>query len=291
MSVILGVAGSVELTRNSDDQAFESVVNSSDVNPTRNHFSCDFPEGALLTGDQLEIKTTDGSVLSFVTGWPYPDGKWFIHVNRAGGVMLYENFDDAVAGEAPGRVDLQLPAKDLPIALHVRSNVARCLGEVVGFELNTSRDAVDVTELGEEFHRQHATLISGSGTLSCFFDYRHEMCDGMAQDVELGVYMHQLILRQQLGSAFKARLFMVNRGYGHDVSDEVWYEFEGLVTNVGIAFEPTQPVRSKIDFVTTGEVKLRVRTDSYYVLQEDFGRLALERSQGSGFVELEQDDE
>ena len=290
MSVILGTAGSVELTRNSDDTVFDSVINPSDVNPTRNHFSFDFPEGTLLTGDQLEIKTTDGSTLSFVTGWPHPDGKWFIHVNQAGGVMLYENFDDAVAGEGPGRVDLQLPAKDLPIEIKVQNNVPRCLGEVTSFELNTSRDAVDVTELGEEFHKQHATLISGSGTLNCFFDYRHEMCDGMAQDVELAVYMHQLILRQQLGSAFKARLFMVSRGYGHDYNDEVWYEFEWLVTNVGIAFEPTQPVRSTIQFVTTGEVKLRVRTDSYHLLQEDLGRLKQERNQGTGFIELEQDE-
>ena len=291
MTVILGTSGSVELTRSSIDQVFQSTINPSDVNPKRNHFSFDFPEGTLLTGDQLEIKTTDGSALSFVAGWIYPDGKWFIHVNQAGGVMLYQTFDDAVAGEGPGRVGLQLPAKDLPIEIRVQNSVPRCLGQVTGFELNTSRDAVDVSELGEEFHKQHATLISGSGTLTCFFDYRHDMCDGMAEDVELAVYMHQLVLRQQLGSAFKARLFMVSRGQGHDYNDEVWYEFEGLVTNVGIAFEPAQPVRSTIQFVTTGEVKLRVRTDSYLVLQEDFSRLKLERNQGAGFIELEQEDE
>lgn len=288
MSVILGTAGSVELTRNSDDTVFKSEVNASDVNPTRNHFSFDFPGGMLLTGDQLEIKTTDDSTLSFVTGWAHPDGKWFIHVNQAGGVMLYENFEDAVAGEAQGRVDLQLPAADLPIEVRVQNNVPRMLGEVASFELNTSRDAVDVSELGEEFRQQHATMISGSGNLNCFFDYRHDICDGMPQDVELAVYMHQLLLRQELGSAFKARLFVVSRGYGYDYNDEVWYEFEGLITNVGIAFEPTQPVRSTIQFVTTGEIKLRVSTDTYLLLQEDQDRLKLERNQGAGFVEIEQ---
>jgi hypothetical protein len=86
MSVFLGCSGSVELTRSSIDEVFASVVNPSDVNAARNHFSFDFPVGVLLTGDQLEIKATDGGPLSFVAGWGFPDGKWFIHVDEVGSV-------------------------------------------------------------------------------------------------------------------------------------------------------------------------------------------------------------
>jgi len=291
VSVFLGCSGSVELTRSSIDEVFASVVNPSDVNASRNHFSFDFPVGSLLTGDQLEIKATDGGPLNFVAGWGFPDGKWFIHVDEVGSVRLYNDFSNAVEGEGAGRVDLQLPDRNIPIEVRVHNAIARMLGEVTDFELNTSRDAVDVSELGEEFRRQHDTLISGSGALNCFFDYNHELCGVTISDgfePELAVYMHQLILRQQLGSGFHARLFLVSRGAGHDSNDEVWYEFDALITNVGIAFSPTAPVRSQIQFVTTGQIKLRVKAVSNYLLQEDFDRIRLERNQGVGFVELEQ---
>ena len=294
MSVIFGTAGAVELTRSSVGEVFASVVNPSDVNAAKDHFSFDFQAGMLLTGDQLEIKATDGGLLSFVDGWAYPDGKWYIHVDQVGSIRLYLEFADAVAGERAGQVNLAVPTRDIPIEVRVRNAIPRMLAEVTSFELNTSREAVDVTELGDEFREQHATLISGSGTLNCFFDYAHDRCGGgvsVGFEPELPIYLHQLLLRQQLGSGFHARLFVLTRGSGKESGDEVWYEFDALITNAGIAFEPTQPVRSTIQFVTTGEVKLLVKTRGSLLLQENSDRIALEVNQGSGFIELEQDDE
>jgi len=292
MAVILGNAGIVELTRSSIDETFTSDVNPSDVNPTKNSFSFDFPLGQLLTGDQLEIKATDGGVLDFVVGWPYEDGKWFINVDQVGGVRLYQDFGAAVNGEVAGRVQLQLPSRDIPIQVKVANNATRYLAEVTDFELNTSRDAVDVTEIGEEFRQQFGTLISGSGTISCFFEYEQDPCGDWStvEPPELAVYMHQLVIRQQLGSSFRARLFLVSRGQGRDTDDEVWYEFDAWVTNVAIAFEPTQTVRSEIQFVTNGLIQLKVKTASNYLLQENDDRIALERNQGTGFLEVEQQD-
>jgi hypothetical protein len=294
VAVFLGCSGSVELTRSSIDEVFTSVVNPSDVNPSRSRFSFDFPVGQLLTGDQLEIKATDGGLLDFVAGWSYPDGKWYIHVDEVGSVRLYQEFADAVEGEGQGRASLQLPSRDIPIEVRVHNAMPRMLGKVTEFELNTSRDAVDVSELGEEFHRQHATLISGSGAINCFFDYNHQLCSdepvSAGFEPELAIYMHQLILRQQLGSGFHAKLHLIGRGAGHDRDDEVWYEFDALISNVGVAFSPGDPVKSQIQFITTGEIKLRVKTASAYLLQENADRLRLERNQGAGFIELEQDE-
>ena len=53
-----------------------------------------------------------------------------------------------------------------------------------------------------------------------------------------------------------------------------------------MGFEPTQPVRTTIQFVTTGEIRLRTKTVSNYVLQEDFGRIRVEENQ-EGFLEKE----
>ena len=295
MTVLLGCAGRIDLTRKAITEAFTSVVNPSDVNAQRNHFSFDFPVGMLLTGDQVEIKATDGGLLSFVTGWPYRDGKWFIHVDQVGSIKLYEEFADAVSGEGDGRVDLSAPGRNIPIEVTVQNALERMMGEVTAYELNTSRDAVDVSEIGEEFRQQHATLISGSGSITCLFDYEHELCDGQRTssgfEPELPVYLHQLLLRQELGSGFHAKCYVVSHGQGHDADDEVWYEFDGLITNAALAFEPTQPVRSTIQFVTTGEIKLLVKTSSNLILQEDYDRIRLERNQGAGFVALEQADD
>lgn len=289
MTVYLGTIGLVELTRSSIDETFDSVVNPSDVNDSRNRFSFDFASGQLLTGDQLEIKATDGGLLDFVAGWGYPDGKWYIHVDEVGGIALYENFQDAVNGDSANRTRLSLPSRDIPIEVRVANSTPRCLGQVTSYELNTARDAVDVTELGEEFHRQYATLISGNGTLNCFFDYRTDPCglDGTdLSPIEEVVYLHQLVLRQQLGSEFKARLSLVRAGAGQKATDELWYEFDAIVTNVGVAFEPAQPVRSTINFVATGPIVLKVGSPSIYLLQEQDAksRIGLERAQGDGFL-------
>ena len=294
MSVFLGAAGCVELTRSSIADVFTSVVNSSDVNPGRDKFSFDFAEGMLLTGDQLEIKATDGGLLDFVADWPHPDGKWFINVDPVGSIALYADFDQAVDGERPGRVELQLPSRDIPIEVRVANGIGRCLGDVTSFELNTERLAVDVTGLSDEFRQQVGTTMSGSGSVSCFFDYKNALCENgtysIGYEPEVSVYLHQLILRQQLGSQFHAKFFLVGRGEGHDGEDEIWQEFDAIVTNVAVAFEPTQPVRSTIEFVTTGEIKLRVRTASNYLIQEGDGRMALEYNQGQGCLEVEQQD-
>jgi hypothetical protein len=288
MSIYLGYTGSVELTRSSIDESFTSVVNPSDVNASRDCFSFDFAEGMLLTGDQLEITATDNGALDFVTGRTYSSGKWYINVDQVGSIRLYDSFANAVAGGSTGRVDLSAPSRNIPIRIQVANSIGRLMAKVTNYELNTSRDAVDVTEIGDEFKRQYGTLISGSGSIQCFFDYTNTSYTGALTDPELAVYMHQLIIRQQLGSEFKAKLYLVTRGTGADADDEVWYEFNALITNVAMAFDPAEPVRSTIQFVTTGEIKLLVKTVSNYLVQEDLGRISVESSQGTGFVELEQ---
>jgi hypothetical protein len=288
MSIYLGYTGSVELTRSSIDESFTSVVNPSDVSAARDCFSFDFAQGMLLTGDQLEITATDNGALDFVTGRTYSSGKWYINVDQVGSIRLYSSFSNAVAGGSTGRVDLSAPSRNIPIRIQVANSIGRLMAKVTNYELNTSRDAVDVTEIGDEFKRQYGTLISGSGSIQCFFDYTNTSYTGALTDPELAVYMHQLIIRQQLGSEFKAKLYLVTRGTGADADDEVWYEFNALITNVAMAFDPAEPVRSTIQFVTTGEIKLLVKTVSNYLVQEDLGRISVESSQGTGFVELEQ---
>jgi len=86
---------------------------------------------------------------------------------------------------------------------------------------------------------------------------------------------------------------LVSRGqkpYGvqEDANDEIWYEFEAMITNIAMTFLPGQPVESVIDCVTTGDIKLRTRFTSNYLTQEDgVSRLVLENKQ-VGDLEVDQ---
>ena len=135
-------------------------------------------------------------------------------------------------------------------------------------------------------------MITGSGQMSCIFDYRFSdtsIYPGAPGYVEVAAYMHALILRQRFGAEFKAKLFLVSDGAGQGAgasNDAVWFEIDGIITRASIAFDPGQIVSSAFNFVCTGEIRLRVDTNvPRYLLQEDGSKLNLE--DGSGALLLE----
>lgn len=300
MTVYLGDAGFVELRRQSIDTVFSSVVDPSDVNASRARFSFDFPSEMLLTGDMLEIRAADGYTLDFIapSSWDdnqiHSDGIWFINVDQVGGIRLYDEFDSAVNGEYVGRVPLLDIDISIPITVKVRDAIPRCVGQITSYEVNTARDAVDVSSLSDEFRQQFSGMISGSGQMQANFDYKLGICQPEYETVdgwepEMPLYLHQLLVRQQLGSGFSARFMVLARGGGYDENDEVWLEVDGILTNAAVAVEPTGAIRSSFRFVTTGPARWRVRTTTQYILQENRSLLALERRQGRGYLEQEHD--
>ena len=98
MTVYLGTFGQVELERQFGESELSSIINTSDVNVTKKRFSFDFEHGQLLTGDQIEILSTDGSALDFISGYSASGVKKFIYVDDLGGIRLYDTFAHAVNG-------------------------------------------------------------------------------------------------------------------------------------------------------------------------------------------------
>lgn len=305
MAVLLGEIGQIELRRTSLDEPITGTIKPSDVNASRRRFSFDFTLGLLITGDQIEIKTTDGTLLSFIgsDGWPsnqvFKDGIFYLFVNEIGGIRLYKTFDEAISGEITGSVSLVVPNRDIPISINVRNNNERILGQVISYEVNTQRESIDSTALSDEFRREYSGLISGSGRITCFFDYERRPNDPQIRGessnvVEMPIYLNQLLLRTKVGSEFWAKVTLVGRGTkpggrAEDVNDEVWYEFYARITNAGLSFSAGEPIESTIEFVTTGQIELRTKTVSNYLLQEDTDRIVQEANQ-SGFLEVEQQD-
>lgn len=299
MGIYLGGIGNIELTRRSFEGSKTSLVNPSDVNYERNRFSFDFAEGTLITGDLIEITTTDGTNLDFVSaeGWGngivQSSGKWFIHVDELGSIRLYNNFDDSLEGSAAGLISLAQISRDIPIRVDVEDTFGRLLACITDYELNTNRETVDITALSDEYRQQYSSLITGSGRLTAQWDYVNELGQEPVN------YLMQLVLRTEIGSGFHTKLYIKTLGAtasggafsGTQTNDALWWEFDALVTSSATSFAPGDIVVSTIDFVATGPIKLRARTTPRRrLLQETGDPIKLEAKTGDGYLLLEDSD-
>ena len=288
MTVYLGDIGSVEIRRTAFFSGDLSVkLEPEDVVPARKRFSFgEETSNALITGDQLEIETVDGSNLELVAGHIQPDGRWFIHVDDVGGLRLYNSFEDALNGEIPPALDLVTPSAPQQIRARTRNSLYRCVSQMRSWEMSTARETVDLTVLGEEHRRQYgAGLISGQGNLNCFWDYQRALCDPMHPDltIEEPHYFAQLVLRLQQGARFDGRFYLK-----HDSNERsLWWEAVCIVTNVGFSFSPGAPVETQIQFVTTGPIALKTGYPPAYLLQEDGDLIRLENDEQDGHLLLD----
>lgn len=290
MGIYLGQIGQIELTRKSSEGSKQSIVNPSDVNAGRNRFSFDFDEGTLITGDLLEISTTDGTDLDFVdaSGWAdstvHPSGNWYVFIDELGGIKLYDTFANSLDGGTTGIITLAAIARDIPISVTVRDRDSRIVGEVTDYELNTNREVVDISVLGDEYRQQYSSLISGSGRLTAHWDYTNN------KGQESVNYLMQLVLRTEIGSLFHGKFYIkaadttaqTGNFEASQINDSLWWEFDALVTASAVSFTPDNIIVGSIDFAATGPIKLRARTRVYrYLLQEDAGKLELEQAADS----------
>jgi len=297
MGIYLGSIGEVELKRLSLEGAKESIVNPSDINTTKNRFSFDFDEGYLITGDLIEITATDGTDLDFIAASAWANntvqssGNWYVFIDGLGGIKLYSTFSGSLDGGTDDQISLTTLSRDIPISVKIRDRDSRLLAAVTGYELNTDRETVDITALSEEHRQQYSSLISGNGSLTAHWDYVNN------QTYEPAHYLMQLVLRTEIGSSFHGK-FYIKKFNGiaqsgsftpDQANDELWWEFDALVTSSAVDFTPDSVIVSRINF-TTGPVRLRARTQQKrYLLQEDSGKIALEQDDSS-YVLLEEVD-
>jgi len=292
MSVYLGNFGLVELRRTSDAANKTSVVNTGDVNVSRRRFSFDFDAGFLHSGDQIEIRSTNGANLDFIaaSGWVINAvqnaGHFYISVDELGGIRLYDTFDKAIEGLQSQAIVLTAIATDIPIAVRITNSIPRILAQCTYFELNTNREAVDTTALGDEFRSQYSSLISGSGNFRAFWEYLPSYTKQTA--AESANYLLQLAIRTEVGSKFSAKFYLKvgsEDGTKTTFDDEIWYEIDGIVTQAGVNFSPDSAVEISADFVTTGPIKLLAKTiPSDKLLQEDAGDMRLEQDSSASLL-------
>ena len=289
MSIYLGTSGGVKLQRLAST-AFTTTVNAADVNIAQKRLGLDFPNGTFITGDRVFIEKVTAGTLDFISGYGSSSGTFYVNVDTIGGIRIYSSWPASLVGSLDNALTLAAPSVTYDITIESLGDGLRDLGQVVSFELNTNRATVDVTSLGDQFSKSIATLISGSGNISCFWDFA--ALYGSSGELESAQFMHQLVMRQQLGSNFRAALSLKTPNAqsasepGAEDSQGLFYLINGIITNVAVAFEPSAPIRSEIDFVTTGQIALQYGSVvGGLLLQEDSDELLLEQGGGSLLIE------
>ncbi len=265
--VYLGSNGSVEIGRSGLNVPLSSELDSADVNIPLRRFSFDFDSGALITGDRIGIYTEDKSNLELVANHAFPDWAGYINIDDAGGIRLFADFEKAINGFESEALELIAPATPQMILVRTQDSLYRFVSQVETYEFTTNRNTIDLSSIGDEFQRQYASgLISGQGTINCFWEYERKLCESdCSGQFELPQYFAELVLRLQQGSSFEGKFHLFT-----DPEKSVWWECPiCIVTGVAMSFEPTQPIRTRIDFVTSGEIRMRVGQAEGYLLQED----------------------
>jgi hypothetical protein len=260
MTVYLGTHGKVELKREFDG-TLTGTIKPDDVNTSAKRFSFDFEHGQLLTGDQIEITSTDDSALDFIDSYTDSSVKKFIYVDELDGIRLYDSFADAITGGKTNAETLAAPGDDIPVEVKVDNASYRLIAQVNSFEINTERETVDTTALSDEFRTRVSTLISGSGRISAFWEYTGDTSNEVAN------YMMELALRTRVGSNFQGKFYIKVKDYNPSgvaarSNDEVWYQANGIITAAAVQFAPDNTVQITADFITTGQIQIRMELET-----------------------------
>jgi len=277
MTVYLGTFGEVELQRQFDGGELFSTIDTGDVNVTRKRFSFDFEHGQLLTGDQIEITSTDGTALDFINSYSDSSVKKFIFVDELDGIRLYDSFAHAVNGGTANATTLATPGNSIPVKVKVENASYRVLSRVQQYELNTERETVDTTTLADDFRSRISTVMSGSGRMSCEWEYTGDTAK------ELPHYLLELALRTRVGSSFSGKFYLKTSGYnpaGHSnaQNDSIWYQVTGVLTACAVQFTPNSLVQISADFITTGSIQIRMNlTTPEKILQENSDDILLDQ--------------
>ena len=278
MSIYLGREGYVQLKRIAEtDEYVRRVLTPNDVNVSERRFSFSFTASVFITGDRIELGTQDFSNLVLIQNHSFPDALVYVNVDDAGGIRLFDTFEQAVNGDINDALPLERDTGNQNIRARTRDPGLNFISQVYKYEITTSRDSVDVTDLGRSFRENYSNgLISGQGSLSCFWEYKNTLGDDkVGGKDEVPNYMAKLLLRLRQGSVFLGRFIIFDDKKGH----KIYYQMRCVVTNVAIqAGTRDEIIETEINFVTSGSIALKVSQDFGSLLLEDSSKLLAEDS-------------
>lgn len=281
MTFFIGTKGNVRLRRGTNTAvgSISASIDPGDVNTDVNRFSFTGALDNLLTGDRVDIATSDARGIDFVpashwsTNTTENDISAFVNVDQADGVRLYPTLADAINDTRANEIALETFSGDpLEISVTVKDLAFNVLGNVTRYEFQNTREQIETTVLSDKYKQQYsAGLLSGSGRIECAFNY---ISSGSEETPKL---LLQLIQRLDLGCSFDLALYLTDQSVDLNV-ENIFYMLSAVVTNAGVSVEANQIINCSIDFVTTGKVRLVLDRPSRYLLKEDTDKIGVEHS-------------
>lgn len=284
MAIWSGYGGGMRLQRASAGPVYV-WVEPGDVDVSARRMSVDRAISSLITGDRVAVALVDekGALLSdelpFMAAgaWSdntrYSDGQWFVSVDAIGGIRFYDGWSGALKGTAANAAPLLAVTSRCRIRVTLISDEERCLAQTQSWDLNTNREVANITPLGEAFEKNMSTLVSGSGSLDCLFTAGRDACETVVEH-EKSIYLHRLVLRQEVGTEFVG-VFLLKRT-GNVVADlnseydkqELFYLCNCVITGVASTVDVDDIIHSRVEFVTTDEIRLLYDYPKVYLAQE-----------------------
>jgi len=190
-------------------------------------------------------------------------------------MRLYSTFSASLSGTTGEALTLVAPSSAKPIKISTSNSRYRNLAKIKEFEIQTERENIDITLLGDEFRKRYDRgMISGQGSLDCIWEHKTDPCSDGDTMPEFPVYLAQLAVRIQQGSDFDARFYIYHEPSASQNS--VWYESTCLINNVAINVPAAGVIEAKVDFITSGSIVLKTGLPDAYLLQENTDRILQE---------------
>ena len=290
MTVFAGHYGAIQLQRLGSSNVLDLQISPENLDTARKRIALTYPGGndlewgLITTGDRLRITTSDSRGLPFrfytnAANTTYIDDpgsgvlplEFFANVDAMGQIRMYRTFGAAMQNSGDNYLAIPLAKTASDPAWNVKVSqlpgAYNTLGRVQGFTLNTERNNIDTTALGDKYQKYESSQVNGSGTVDCLFDFK------TLSSEELPVALCQLIQKVEIGSKFKGKFYLLEPGLpqppGVNQFEGVYYEVDGIMTRAGVEVGADQIVDCSFDFIVNGEFKLRAGVTPVDLTTED----------------------
>lgn len=185
------------------------------------------------------------------------EATYFIYRDQMDRISFYASRSGGLNGEPSQRI--QLYAVDFgEITITPVSQSWLTQADLRNWSLNLNAAEVDTTSVGDKFGDAVKSVVNGGGSFDFLVD-RKELENGGDS-----TGLMQLLLLTQKGCRSEAEFWMIGdkQEYGKSIlPGDLYYSTEILITSSAINVRPDDVIAGSANFVTVGEIALRMGTN------------------------------
>jgi hypothetical protein len=177
----------------------------------------------------------------------------FIHRDQLDQISFYSTKAEAMRGGPLGR--LSLYNVDFgSLTLNAQTSGWDVQGLLQSWTLNLTANEVDATAVGEKFGDAVKSIVTGGGSLDFYVDREY-----IQSQTDTTTLMRLLLLTEK-GCKARAEFWMISDRpeSGTLLPGDLYYQTEFLVTSTAINTRATEIIAGSLNFVTVGEIALRM---------------------------------